>query len=443
MEGKFKKGKQIQTINGKTVVVEEWLAEGGQGDIYRILYGGEEKALKWYKLGKMGKTPKAFYENLKNNVLKGAPSDAFLWPLDITSWEENSFGYIMDLRPEEYHEMTEFMLAKVRFKSYRIAVDAALNIVNAYRILHNQGYSYQDLNDGNFFINPENGKVLICDNDNVAPDNVETGMLGKPRYMAPEIVKGKGKIKPNYYSDLFSMSVIIFILFCLNHPLEGKRFLVPALTPARQEVLYGTKPLFIMDEDDKSNGPDPVIHRNSILVWECLPGYMKDIFLKAFSQTAMEKPGTRPREKDWLDVLVRFRNDIVRCRCGNDVFVSEEGPCTCEKCGKKLHIPYRVQFDSYSIPAFPGNRIYRVQLGICDEAKVLACIAGMGVSKKDPSILRLVNLSSKSWNVTNREGKLVKIRPQEAIRIKDGINLEISTEIGTETVKIIRNDAAK
>lgn len=443
MEGKFKKGKQIQTINGKTVVVEEWLAEGGQGDIYRILYGGEEKALKWYRLGKMGKTPKAFYENLKNNVLKGAPSDAFLWPLDITSWEENSFGYIMDLRPEEYHEMTEFMLAKVRFKSYRIAVDAALNIVNAYRILHNQGYSYQDLNDGNFFINPENGKVLICDNDNVAPDNVETGMLGKPRYMAPEIVKGKGKIKPNYYSDLFSMSVIIFILFCLNHPLEGKRFLVPALTPARQEVLYGTKPLFIMDEDDKSNGPDPVIHRNSILVWECLPGYMKDIFLKAFSQTAMEKPGTRPREKDWLDVLVRFRNDIVRCRCGNDVFVSEEGPCTCEKCGKKLHIPYRLQFDSYSIPAFPGNRIYRVQLGICDEAKALACIAGMGVSKKDPSILRLVNLSSKSWNVTNREGKLVKIRPQEAIRIKDGINLEISTEIGTETVKIIRNDAAK
>ena len=30
------------------------------------------------------------------------------------------------------------------------------------------GYSYQDLNDGNFFINPQSGDVLICDNDNVA-----------------------------------------------------------------------------------------------------------------------------------------------------------------------------------------------------------------------------------------------------------------------------------
>ena len=31
--------------------------------------------------------------------------------------------------------------------------------------------SYQDLNDGNFFIDPQTGKVLICDNDNVAVCN--------------------------------------------------------------------------------------------------------------------------------------------------------------------------------------------------------------------------------------------------------------------------------
>jgi DNA-binding helix-hairpin-helix protein with protein kinase domain len=40
-------------------------------------------------------------------------------------------------------------------------VNAALNITAGFRALHNKGYSYQDLNDGNFFINPQNGNVLI------------------------------------------------------------------------------------------------------------------------------------------------------------------------------------------------------------------------------------------------------------------------------------------
>ena len=70
-------------------------------------------------------------------------------------------------------------------------IDAALNIVSAYRILHNNGYCYQDLNNGNFFINPDTGRVLICDNDNVAPDGTHTGIIGKPGYIAPEIILGQ------------------------------------------------------------------------------------------------------------------------------------------------------------------------------------------------------------------------------------------------------------
>ena len=60
------------------------LAEGGQGDVYVVKYNGEQKALKWYKPKGMGKKPKAFYENLKSNAMRGAPSPEFLWPLDVT-----------------------------------------------------------------------------------------------------------------------------------------------------------------------------------------------------------------------------------------------------------------------------------------------------------------------------------------------------------------------
>lgn len=44
-------------------------------------------------------------------------------------------------------------------------------------------------------------------------------MLGKARYIAPEIVLGKNM--PNSYSDRFSMTVILFMLFCIDHPFEG------------------------------------------------------------------------------------------------------------------------------------------------------------------------------------------------------------------------------
>lgn len=191
MSEPLKKGFTVKTLFGSEVKVEKFLAEGGQGGVYVALYKGQKKAFKWYKKDGLGNNPDAFYDNIKQNVMRGAPSAEFLWPEDITEWKDGTFGYIMDLRPEGYYEVTEYMLRHVRFLSFRTVIDASMRIVSAFRILHNAGYSYQDLNDGNFFINPKNGRVLIIDNDNVAPDGTETGILGKPRYMAPEIVLRK------------------------------------------------------------------------------------------------------------------------------------------------------------------------------------------------------------------------------------------------------------
>ena len=418
-------GFRVKTLFGGTVRVEKFLAEGGQGGVYIADYNGQKKALKWYKKGSLGANPNAFYENIKQNVMRGIPSPEFLWPLDITEWVDGTFGYIMDLRPEGYYEVTEFMLCHVRFKSYRAIIDAAMKIVSAFRILHNAGYSYQDLNDGNFFINPQNGKVLICDNDNVAPDGTETGIIGKPRYMAPEIVLHKNK--PNSLSDRFSMSVILYILFCLNHPLEGKRYLVSGLTPALQEKLYGSEPLFIMDPDDKSNGPHPVVHKNSIVVWPCLPDYMQKIFLTAFSQKAFQKPSARPREVDWLNVLTRFRSDIVACQCGNEIFTQQGEPCKCEECGRKANIPFKLVLSGYSIPAIKDSRIYRCQLGVCDEKDALTPVAHV-VEKKDSGALGIRNKSGKRWDAVTTKGAARKVAPDEVIPLKDGIVFNIGDE---------------
>ena len=75
----FEKGFKLRTYNGKQIEIIKYLGGGGQGSVYEIDYGGEKKALKWYK--QLGTDPKKFYKNLQNNVEKGSPDEnVFLWP---------------------------------------------------------------------------------------------------------------------------------------------------------------------------------------------------------------------------------------------------------------------------------------------------------------------------------------------------------------------------
>ena len=90
MSRMFQSGDTIKCIRSPIKVVK-WLAEGGQGYVYEVEQDNVRKALKWYKPDGMGKDPKAFYENLKQNYFKGSPDKKiFLWPEDITEWVDGS-----------------------------------------------------------------------------------------------------------------------------------------------------------------------------------------------------------------------------------------------------------------------------------------------------------------------------------------------------------------
>jgi serine/threonine protein kinase len=220
----------------------------------------------------------------------------------------------MDIKPTGYYELTEFFVGtkkqkQIHFKSFSAITDAAINIIQAFRELHNSGYSYQDINNGNFFINPENGKVLICDNDNVSPFGVNLGIGGKQRYMAPEVVMGG---KPDKQSDRFSLAVILFRLLFINHPLEGKKSTPPCMTKELERRYYGENPVFVYDPVDNSNRPIPGTDKNLKTFWPIYPRYIRELFERAFSKEVMMKQAPRVIEKEWLDVFFRLKAGIVK-----------------------------------------------------------------------------------------------------------------------------------
>ena len=258
-------GETISLQGGGKVTIKKELGRGGQGIVYQVDYNGKDEALKWY----LKDEGDLFYRNLQRNVNSTPPSSNFLWPLRITERQNESFGYVMHLRPKGYYELGDFFTAKVRFKNYDSVLHAAINICNGFLRLHLSGYSYQDLNEGNFFINPENGDLLICDNDNVAANRTESGIKGKSRYMAAEVVNGG---VPNIQSDVFSLAIVLYRLFMLDHPFEGMTTLkYVCLTDEVERNIYGEGAIFAWDREDNSNRPHPQIHYNAHLRWGWCP----------------------------------------------------------------------------------------------------------------------------------------------------------------------------
>ena len=416
---KLNQGTTISLTTGQSIDVIKELGRGGQGIVYLVRLDGAEYALKWYTVD----YPDSFYKNLENNVNNGAPkmsdgshSKAFLWPMLLTQRQLGSFGYVMKLRPAEYKDFSDFLLAKVSFKSLNSMINAALQICDGFSQLHRAGYSYQDLNDGNFFIKPDTGDVLICDNDNVSAQGHSTGISGKMRYMAPEIVSGE---KPNKYSDYFSLSVVLFFLFYYNHPLEGKRVLSsPCMTESLERKHYGTHALFIYDQQNKDNLPVRGVHTNVIKRWPLFSEILQNIFKDQFSQNRLKNPTTRMMESEWIKKIIELRNRIVICpNCGEETFSGQNGNSSCIHCNHNFNIKYYIHTNTCGkIALTPGTKIF---LG--NEKRPIALIKQ---SKKDPNILGIQNILSKEWVVETPSGKIKKVSQNEVMPSKPGLKIQ-------------------
>lgn len=329
------------------------LGKGGQGAVYKVknLNTGKICALKRYLMPMSA----AFIKNLRKNIAKGAPNDSFLWPLGLTEpmgRNKDIHGYVMDLYDsKKYSTFVKIIKGQAKFPSKEMQIAALLELVEAFEQLHAKGYSYQDLNDGGILFDCANGKVLICDNDNVAEFGDNLGIKGKFKWMAPEVAIEM--FRPDKHSDRFSLAVLMFYMLTHAHPFDGKKRLSGQLTATLQKEVYGTQPVFIFHPTDKSNRPDPQIDANAIKAWPMLPDFIQNLFIKTFTagmpyigekrEVLNAERQERTTEREWREALIRWLDTMASCpACGKSVCPTVQNnkimPMVCPHCGKKIQV---------------------------------------------------------------------------------------------------------
>jgi eukaryotic-like serine/threonine-protein kinase len=427
--GQILKVKQVVTTETSQMActVEQFLGAGGQGEVYKATLNGQPIALKWYFEAMATPDQRAALETI---VKRGAPNERFLWPMELASAPGiPGFGYLMLLRESCYKSIVDLMKRRVE-PDFRALITAGLELSHSFLLLHAKGLCYRDISFGNVFFDPVSGDILICDNDNVAVDGQgKAGVLGTPRFMAPEIVRGEAK--PSTQTDLFSLAVLLFYMLMVSHPLEGKKeasircFDLPAMNK-----IYGFEPVFVFDPKDVSNRPVKGIHDNAIAYWQIYPRFLRDLFTKAFTE-GLNDVKSRVRESEWRSALAQLRDWIVYCpACRAENFYDPEAlkanngkPAHCWSCQKEISLPYRIRLGNSIVMLNFDSRLYPHHIDSQRLYDFTKPVAEVVRHPTDNRIWGLKNLSQEKWVLTGSDGVIKDVEPGKSATLGQGVKI--------------------
>jgi serine/threonine protein kinase len=418
-------GQELHTEMGMTCTVVELLGSGGQGEVYKVSLANKPMALKWYFPAYAKPEQKQALDLL---IRKGSPNDKFLWPLDlIYSEEKNELGYLMLLREERYKDFVDLMKRRVQ-TTFSCLVTAGLQLADSYYQLHAQGLCYRDISFGNAFIDPLNGEVLICDNDNVTVNgSTVSGVLGTQSFMAPEIVRLEAL--PSRNTDLYSLSVLLFYLFMFDHPLHGKREAdIHVLDGPAKEKIYGREPLFIFDPHDHSNYPVKGYQDNPLTFWPLYPQSLRDLFTRAFTDGLRDPEHGRVTETEWRNEMVALRDSIFYCpHCNSqnfyDVAVLKQNggrPNPCWSCHKNVQLPFRMRINNTIIMLNHDTQLFPHHIDRNRKWDFSKPVAMVNRHPKDPTLWGLKNVSDEKWVLTKADGSRQDVEPQRSALLAVG-----------------------
>lgn len=418
-------GDMVTTRSGERWRVERVLGEGSQGRVLRIASvdrPGRLAALKRYEARTYDAWQATAIERL---VERGSPGPMFLWPREVVTFADGSFGYVMPLMPTGFVSLSTLLRGELDIRP-STALRIAVGLAHGFLQLHALGFCYRDISFGNVLAHPVTAQVLICDNDNVGVDGASrTAVLGTRRFMAPEVVRGEAV--PSTQTDLHALAVLIFSVLMVQHPLLGRRELdYPCLDQSAERALFGDSPVFIFDPDDRSNAPDPDEHPGVAANWQLHPAGIRHLFVEAFCD-GLRRPSRRVRESVWRGELARALDMTATCpTCGSENFY-DGPPCHCWSCQSVITSPPVLRLPRATLVLSDNACVYRHHL-----ARDFDVSEVVGRVVRHPRTARwgLRNESTTTWAV-RLEDRLDEVPPGRTAALVEGATLDLGPATAT------------
>lgn len=223
-----------------------------------------------------------------------------------------------------------------------------LKIARSIRRMHAAGLAHSDLSYKNVLVDPVGGNACLIDLDGlVVPGKFPPDVVGTPDFIAPEVMAtltlprdAENKALPRIETDRHALAVLVYMYLLYRHPLRGQK--LHDQDPQKdEELLMGSKALFIENPRDSSNRLNPKSVRPSELPWadtnkipySVAGPYLKELFEQSFIG-GLHAPIKRPTAEDFEVALIRTI-DLLQ-------------PCSNKKCDQKWFV-----FDNTTNPACP------------------------------------------------------------------------------------------
>lgn len=316
--------------------------------------------------------------------------ELYSWPTDVVEldkkvgivvpcYNKNFFfkqGYATnDLLKGKEKEGKWFASAKFRANQSKSKLDESelgnwlsyfqvcVNIARGVKRLHSAGLAHSDLSYKNVLIDPVSKSATIIDIDGlVVPNLFPPDVIGTADFIAPEVLATKHLGKndpnrklPNRLTDLHALAVLIYMYLLYRHPLRGGNYFGPMDTEKEEDLLMGSKSLFVEHPTDKSNQNFKREYGDNLqkfLPWTDLQKtpysitgpYLKELFDLAFVK-GLHSPIDRPTADAWEQALIKTNDLKLQCsntKCDQKWFIYNNTKDTnCPFCNTKY---------SHSIP---------------------------------------------------------------------------------------------
>jgi hypothetical protein len=194
--------------------------------------------------------------------------------------------------------------------------------------------------------------------------------------------------------------------------------------------MFGKNPHFIFHRTNHANRPIRGYHTMPLKRWPGLPIYIKEAFHRTFVDGLIDRENGRTTEIEWVRLLMRYRDEVVRCGCGfeyADGLWETNRTGLCPACGTQSPDRAILLVGSNKVILDLGKKLYEPHVDKF-AANYDIAVANVIASRDNPNIWGIRNVTAQSFTITDAKGVKKIIPPNGVIPIVRNITIQFNDD---------------